>query len=295
MASSRPIGADALAGLGLQADALGLDAEDVGHPLADGLAMGQELGTLGEDDAVEVDDLPAQRGDGVAGAAASISAESRPRLAGSVSGNIWPMSPRAAAPSRASITACSSASASLWPTDSRSWGMSMPPSRSGPPGRSRCVSCPIPTRIPSVAWSPCCAASVDRTRGIIQRRGEAETDGRRNDECDETMNAEDRMPIAVIRHSAFAFVSLPFPPLWAGPIIDRVMAIIEIEGLAKSYRVYQKKEGLAGRDRRAVPPPVSRWSRPSAASTCGSSRASSSPFWGPTGPARPPRSNSSPA
>ena len=29
------------------------------------LAMGQELGTLGEDDAVDVDDLPAQRGHGV--------------------------------------------------------------------------------------------------------------------------------------------------------------------------------------------------------------------------------------
>ena len=65
MASSWPIGADALARLGLQADALGLDAEDVGQPLADGLAMGEELGTLGEDDAVDVDDLPAQRGHGV--------------------------------------------------------------------------------------------------------------------------------------------------------------------------------------------------------------------------------------
>ena len=44
------------------------------------------------------------------------------------------------------------------------------------------------------------------------------------------------------------------------------MAIIEIAGLAKSYRVYQKQEGLLGLDARPVPPPVSRWSRPCAAS-----------------------------
>ena len=117
MASSRPTGPTPSPVLALQADALGLDAEDVGQPLADRLAMGQQLGPLGEDDAVEVDDLPADRGDGVAGPRASISAESRPRFAGSVSGNIWPMSPRAAAPSRASVTACSRTSASLWPTD----------------------------------------------------------------------------------------------------------------------------------------------------------------------------------
>ena len=57
-----------------------------------------------------------------------------------------------------------------------------------------------------------------------------------------------------------------FPPLWPGPIIDDYMAIIEIEGLAKSYRVYQKKEGLLASIARAVPPPISRRSRPSAAS-----------------------------
>ena len=51
-----------------------------------------------------------------AAAAASISAESRLRLAASVLGNMRPMSGRAAAPSRASVTACSSTSASLWPT-----------------------------------------------------------------------------------------------------------------------------------------------------------------------------------
>ncbi len=58
---------DVLAGLALQADPLGLDAENVGQPLADRLAMRQELGPLGKDDAVDVDDPPADRGDGVQG------------------------------------------------------------------------------------------------------------------------------------------------------------------------------------------------------------------------------------
>ena len=140
--------------LALQADALELDAEDVGQPLADGLAMGEQLGPLGEDDAVDVDDLPAERGDGVASAAASISAESRPRLAGSVSGNIWPMSPRAAAPAgRRSRRAAARRRRCGRPTPDRGECRS-PPSRSGPPGRSRWVSCPIPTRGARVIVSP---------------------------------------------------------------------------------------------------------------------------------------------
>ena len=105
---------DAFAGLGLQADLLRLRSEDLGQPLADGVAVreawaaGRRRCSRGSRSA-----SPA-RPHGVQ-AARSISAESRPRFAGSVSGNIWPMSPRAAAPSRASVTACSSTSASLWP------------------------------------------------------------------------------------------------------------------------------------------------------------------------------------
>jgi hypothetical protein len=60
-------GADALAGLCLQTDALDFDVEDVGQPLADDLAMGEKLGTLCEDDAVDVDDSPAERRHGVNG------------------------------------------------------------------------------------------------------------------------------------------------------------------------------------------------------------------------------------
>ena len=46
---------------------VGVDVEDFGDPFADGLAMGQQLGAFGMDDAVEVADSPAQRLDGVAG------------------------------------------------------------------------------------------------------------------------------------------------------------------------------------------------------------------------------------
>ena len=110
-----------LAGLGLQADTLQLDAEDVGQALANRLTMRGQLGPLGEDDAVDVDDSQPSAAT-ASKAARSISAESRPRFSGSVSGNICPMSPSAAAPSRASVTACKRTSASLWPTASRRAG-----------------------------------------------------------------------------------------------------------------------------------------------------------------------------
>ena len=60
------------------------------------------------------------------------------------------MSPRAAAPSNASVTACIRTSASLCPTMWYSNGTSIPPSRSGPPSAKRWVSCPIPIRNDSV-------------------------------------------------------------------------------------------------------------------------------------------------
>ena len=83
-------------------------------------------------------------------ASRSMSAESRPRFSGALSGNISPISPNAAAPNKASVTACSRTSASLCPTSPWSWGMSTPPSRSGKPGPRRWVSCPIPIRTASV-------------------------------------------------------------------------------------------------------------------------------------------------
>jgi len=50
-------------------------------------------------------------------------------------------------------------------------------------------------------------------------------------------------PASSIHHSSF---SVPFPSPRSGrDLYGPVMAIIEIERLAKSYRVYQKREGLA--------------------------------------------------
>src|SRR5262249_8499892 len=57
------------------------------------------------------------------------------------------MSPRPAAPSRASVTACSTTSASLWPTRPRGCSTRTPPKSSGRPSASRWVSCPMPTRM----------------------------------------------------------------------------------------------------------------------------------------------------
>ena len=145
---------DVLAGLGLEPDLVRPDAQNLGQPAADRLLVGRSLGRWAKTmQSTLTIRQPAARTR--SRAARSISAESRPRLAGSVSGNISPMSPRAAAPSRASVTAWSSTSASLWPTARRSWGMSIPPKRIGPPGSSRCVSWPIPTRTSVVVVSPC--------------------------------------------------------------------------------------------------------------------------------------------
>ncbi len=73
--------------------------------------------------------------------------ESAPWKAGSVSGKWRPMSPRPAAPSSASVRACSSASASEWPSRPLSKGIVMPPSTSGRPSTRRCVSQPSPMRM----------------------------------------------------------------------------------------------------------------------------------------------------
>ena len=73
--------------------------------------------------------------------------ESRPAFSGSVSENISPMSPSAAAPRMASVTACATASPSEWPCRCTPKGMRTPPSTSGPPGSKRCESYPMPVRI----------------------------------------------------------------------------------------------------------------------------------------------------
>ena len=152
--SSRPTGPTPSPVLALRPTCVRVELQDAGDALADGVLVVGQLGPLGVDDAVEVHDRDSRPRRPCRRRAPSISAESRPRLAASVLGNSRPMSGRAAAPSRASVTACSSTSASLWPTSCRSCGTSMPPSRSGPPGAVRCESSPIPIRKLLVAMSP---------------------------------------------------------------------------------------------------------------------------------------------
>ena len=66
---------------------------------------------------------------------------------GAVSGNCWPMSGIAAAPSRASQMAWVRASASEWPCSPVGWGMSMPPRISRRPATRGWMSKPQPMRI----------------------------------------------------------------------------------------------------------------------------------------------------
>ena len=63
--------------------------------------------------------------------------ESQSLYFGSVSGYASPMSPRPAAPRSASVKACSTTSASLWPTRPRACSTRTPPSMSGRPSARR--------------------------------------------------------------------------------------------------------------------------------------------------------------
>ena len=154
MISSRADRAHAFARFGFEADLVRVQVEDAGDAVADGVLVVGQLRPLGVDDAVEVDNAVPGFGN-LARPPPRASRPSRGRgWPGRCSGNRRPMSGRAAAPSRASVTACSSTSASLWPTRCRSCGTSMPPSRSGPPGAVRCESSPSPMRRLLVAVSP---------------------------------------------------------------------------------------------------------------------------------------------
>src|SRR5690606_27781197 len=68
-----------------------------------------------------------------------------PAYAGSVSGNSSPISPRPAAPSRASMSACAATSASEWPASPSVWSTRTPQRTSSRPGANRCASYPPPT------------------------------------------------------------------------------------------------------------------------------------------------------
>src|SRR3954451_19337652 len=69
-----------------------------------------------------------------------------PFSSGSSGGNIAPMSPSAAAPSSASISACVITSPSEWPASPRGESNATPPRTSGTPGSRACASTPVPIR-----------------------------------------------------------------------------------------------------------------------------------------------------
>ena len=100
-------------------------------------------------------------------ASASSTDESAPLKAASVSGKWRPMSPRPAAPSSASVMACSSASASEWPSSPWLCSMRTPPRISGRPATSACVSQPSPMRSRRLMRS--CRSRVASSRSASAR------------------------------------------------------------------------------------------------------------------------------
>ena len=122
------------------------------------------------------------------------------------------------------------------------------------------VSCPIPTRKSvCVVLSPVCPSRESftvlraadytptvRSHNIGDRKRKAEN-GSDNHECPERRFASGLLTTNCLLPTANC--PRPFPPPPSSPIIERTMAVIEIENLSKSYRVYQKKEGLNASDR----------------------------------------------
>ena len=73
--------------------------------------------------------------------------ESAPLYLSSVSGKCLPISSSPAAPSSASISACTATSASEWPSSPRLLGIGVPQSIRGLPGTSLCTSYPLPVLV----------------------------------------------------------------------------------------------------------------------------------------------------
>ena len=112
---------------GLDADGVHGQTKGVGNVPAHGRDMRGQLRALAEDRGVDVADLIAVLGND-AGDLAGQGQRVRALVGGGrYPGKCWPMSPSAAAPSTASITACSSTSASEWPSRPFSYGISTPP------------------------------------------------------------------------------------------------------------------------------------------------------------------------
>ena len=94
----------------------GCDRQGLRDARAHGLDVRRQLRRLRDHGAVDVADLPALGRARGAPPRPAAPIESAPAKRSSVSGKCRPMSPSAAAPSRASVIACSSTSASEWPS-----------------------------------------------------------------------------------------------------------------------------------------------------------------------------------
>ena len=124
------------------------------RPAAGGwLAVGEQLGTLGEDDAVDVDDLPAQGGHGLQGGGEHFGRIAAAVLGVGVGEHLADVAQGGGAEQgvdhgvqQGVAVAVADRLAVVGNVDAAE--------RSGPPGWSRCKSYPIPTRMASVARSP---------------------------------------------------------------------------------------------------------------------------------------------
>ncbi len=231
MASWRPTGPTASPVLAFTPTRSTGTPNKLGDPLANLLFVRGKLGLLDKHDAVEIDDLEPSAGDLLPGKLqhfCRIAAAVRFGRCRETSRRYPPAPPRPAG--RRSRRAAGRRHRYA-PPPARLQGISIPPSRNGPPGASRCVSCPIPMRAPSVARSPDPPWSYPLTRSR---------------DYNGLAMCGQREQCATVADSKLgrARADVAFPRRSAIPIIAALMAIIEIEGLAKSYRVYQKQEGL---------------------------------------------------
>ena len=178
-----------------------------------------------------------------------MSAESRPRFAAAVSGNMSPMSPAAMAPSSASVTACSRTSASLCPCRLRIVRDVDAAQTQRSAGDQRCVSCPMPIRLVIVVDSfsvPLGTGWPGLSRERRSRLVGSAPGVPGSSPCRRTAGRPLRAIIAKCPGSDNATRG----PCQACPLSGRslynptIMATIEIEKLSKSYTVYQKQEGL---------------------------------------------------
>jgi len=226
-------GPHAFAGLGFQADLFRGSLEDLGNPLTDGFPVRRQLRALGMDDAVDIGDLPTGLPHEIAGGA-----EHRGGIASAVG--------RIAIGEHLSDVAegCGTQQGVGYRVEQRI-RITVPrqfpivgdinpaqPERTARPELVDIMSNSNPcdlrrSRLPLVTGD---RVNCFPERIIAARRsvGKAKRESPPDSSCFIILSS------LVVDHS----------PILGGAYNHRVMAVIEIQGLTKSYRVYQKREGL---------------------------------------------------